>query len=352
MDKQLEAQEKMEAAQNRSQAILNARNSLLDANLQLQLDELESNYQLSDVMRAQLQFQNEMEKRRGTNNEMTDEEIAANNKLLEILGKQADLRFKMQMQGYQDSLDSMMHFGRAREEFEWMRELNRDPNLSPDQRNSLFNKQKMIRDAEEITGYIQQLWEGLGNTISESLDKVVTTAGSVWDRLKAGFSGLVTGIADMLYKLALQILQNYILTQLFGGMFNNLSGGLVGGLLGGGGGGLSLAGGADYVPRNMTPAMLHRGEAVLNREAASAWRSDQIFRRGGGSSNVAGGSGMVVQSQNVTINFPNVHTESDAKGVGQSVTRQLSGDENLSRRSFAQNSADVVGFGNRRRNQR
>jgi tape measure domain-containing protein len=365
-------------SENRSTNDLSARNQLLDNGLMLRLRELEAAHRLTDSMRQELTFQNEITKRKGTGNDVTQKEIEANENLLEVMRQIASIDFRTQMESLDDQLNSSRVFGKQRENMDWWRELERNPNLNGQQRQEIFDKKKLIRDVQETTQYIESAFNGMGEVIGQSLDKVVTTSGGAFTRIRTAVEGLVTGIADMLYKLAIQILQNWILNQVFGGLMNGLGGGGLNGLPAGTGAamqqnnmgiGMGLSGlgslfgfasGLDRVPKNGL-AYIHRGETVLNTHAADMWRSSINYsRNSGGADNMYGGgarskmsrggyggSSMNVGNQYVTVNFPGVTDRGNMQGVADEFTTQTGGGGGArnSRRTDAQTAAGVTNYG-------
>lgn len=114
--------------------------------------------------------------------------------------------------------------------------------------------------------YFSQIWENCKSAFSDA----VSVGTKIVNDIKSGISAAWDGLKDWF---------NGIWDSLFGG--RSVSVGVSYGDGGSGGGG-GRAIGMDYVPYNGMPAVLHRGEAILNAYEADQWRRGRSGGNGQG----------------------------------------------------------------------
>lgn len=129
---------------------------------------------------------------------------------------------------------------------------------------------ELIKQAPEIIKAIVEglaaAWPEIRAAGAEIVEQIKAGLSAVWEKIKSIGRSIIDGILEGL-KNAWQGVKDW-----FSGAVSLLSGKASVGIETTGTG---HAGGFDYVPYNGYPATLHKGEAVLTRSEADAWRSGQ-----------------------------------------------------------------------------
>lgn len=116
--------------------------------------------------------------------------------------------------------------------------------------------QGLIESIPALVEAVPQLIEGIVNAFTAAAGQIISIGTNIVNNIKSGISDAWNGLVSW-----------------FQGIWNRLFGNLsvnVGVGTSGGGGGRAI--GMDYVPYNGMPAVLHRGEAILNSYEADQWR--------------------------------------------------------------------------------
>lgn len=116
--------------------------------------------------------------------------------------------------------------------------------------------QGLLESIPTLIEAVPQLIDGLINAFTEAAGQIAEIGSNIIEDIKSGISAAWDGLVSWF---------NGIWDSLFGGLSVN-----VGVSTSGGGGGRAI--GMDYVPYNGMPAILHRGEAILNSYEADQWR--------------------------------------------------------------------------------
>lgn len=127
--------------------------------------------------------------------------------------------------------------------------------------------QGLIESIPTVIEAIPQLIEGIVTAFTEAGSEIMAIGSKIVEDIKSGISAAWDGLVGW-----------------FDGLWSSLFGGRtveVGVSYGGGGGG-GRAIGMDYVPYNGMPAILHRGEAILNSYEADQWRRGRSGGEGQG----------------------------------------------------------------------
>ncbi len=128
--------------------------------------------------------------------------------------------------------------------------------------------QGLIESIPTVIEAIPQLIEGIVTAFTEAGSEIMAIGSKIVEDIKSGISAAWSGLVGW-----------------FNGLWSSLFSGRtveVGVSYGGGGGGGGRAIGMDYVPYNGMPAILHRGEAILNSYEADQWRRGRSGGEGQG----------------------------------------------------------------------
>lgn len=128
--------------------------------------------------------------------------------------------------------------------------------------------QGLIESIPTVIEAIPQLIEGIVTAFTEAGSEIMAIGSKIVEDIKSGISAAWGGLVGW-----------------FNGLWSSLFSGRtveVGVSYGGGGGGGGRAIGMDYVPYNGMPAILHRGEAILNSYEADQWRRGRSGGEGQG----------------------------------------------------------------------
>lgn len=128
--------------------------------------------------------------------------------------------------------------------------------------------QGLIESIPTVIEAIPQLIEGIVTAFTEAGSEIMAIGSKIVEDIKSGISAAWDGLVGW-----------------FNGLWSSLFSGRtveVGVSYGGGGGGGGRAIGMDYVPYNGMPAILHRGEAILNSYEADHWRRGRSGGEGQG----------------------------------------------------------------------
>lgn len=129
-------------------------------------------------------------------------------------------------------------------------------------------EQGLIESIPTVIEAIPQLIEGIVTAFTEAGSEIMAIGSKIVEDIKSGISAAWDGLVGW-----------------FNGLWSSLFGERtveVGVSYGGGGGGGGRAIGMDYVPYNGMPAILHRGEAILNSYEADQWRRGRSGGNGQG----------------------------------------------------------------------
>lgn len=337
-------------AGNASQSNLASRNRLIDAKLQLDLADLQANNKLTDAMRSQKEFAAEIEKRKGTTSEVTEKEIEDNKELLTILERMSKLEFQRSMDSLRDQIGAMALPGGAaggykREDYLRRKELERQfPGQDVEASMQLEKQLRLLQEYEEN---VKGVWNRIRDSFDGAFHAMIDTQGSFFDKMLAGVESFSVSILKQFQDLAIQILSNWVITQLINlipgasGVFGAIGKAAGGGFnipgMGGGGGGFT----PPFNP-NIGPGL---GAGFQSTSLISDSRSPvnkALMRNAGGISN-----------QSVTINhYGNVVADSPAEyhAQMQSVASKRTTANTVgydARRTVAQNANSVVQYGQR-----
>lgn len=130
--------------------------------------------------------------------------------------------------------------------------------------------QGLIEAIPQIVQAIPQLIDGIVSAFNSASSTILGIGSKIVEDIKSGISAAWDGLVGWF---------KGIWDSLFGGLSVNVGVSTSGGS-GGGGGGRAI--GMDYVPYNGMPAVLHRGEAILNAYEADQWRRGRSGSNGQG----------------------------------------------------------------------
>lgn len=130
--------------------------------------------------------------------------------------------------------------------------------------------QGLIEAIPQIVQAIPQLIDGIVSAFNSASSTILGIGSKIVEDIKSGISAAWDGLVGWF---------KGIWDSLFGGLSVNVGVSTSGGS-GGGGGGRAI--GMDYVPYNGMPAVLHRGEAILNAYEADQWRRGRSGNNGQG----------------------------------------------------------------------
>jgi hypothetical protein len=117
----------------------------------------------------------------------------------------------------------------------------REPDLSPEQREGLFQQEKLVQGAEKLKADLQGIAGAIGDSFGEAFKGIITGSMTAQEALAGMFQSIADSFADMVAKM----IAEWLKAQLIKGFMS-----IFGGIFGGGGGGLGSmdANIAQYAP--------------------------------------------------------------------------------------------------------
>jgi hypothetical protein len=250
--KKIKSDMSLDVSSNASTANLASANKLLDTQLQLQQKLLELNGQLTTEKQLQLEMDNEIAKRLGTANPVTAQELIDAERLKDILKQIAELDYVQALRDLDIQIRAMaLPSGRAggykQEDALRIEELRKQfPDKSADDIGKILDKEKVLRAATDMKNDLQGVWDSIKDGFGSALEAAYDATGGLFGKISAAARSFVQSIGDMFRKLAIQILQNYVISKVMG-LFGGKAGGVLGAIASaaGVGGGAVSGGGSD-----------------------------------------------------------------------------------------------------------
>lgn len=277
-----DAQAKTDAAERDGQNLQSAKNALLQSQVGLAEKYLETQHQLTDLAKQEMQWSVEDIARKDAGIAITAEELKLRDQIRGVMRETARLSKDSMMSSLDDQIQlARMMPGRARDRWARDRDLKRDPNLSDDDRAGIMSREDVLAKLGDLQSIAQSSIDGIKGVFDQGIAGIAQNGMS-------SFGNMFDGILNQLDQFAQRMLQNAIWNQLEG-LFTNL----IGGALGGGGGGAAPAGwhapmalpgyfsGLERVPSDNYVARLHANEMVLTASQAEAFRSGNTGRGSG-----------------------------------------------------------------------